>query len=288
MLGVEFFNNDIIRKYSTVFGNMFNDIYIHRVDATGTKLQVIPVPCQIAGASKFVALDEKNPITTKVQTQLPRMAYELTNIEFARERAVNPIQKNVKVLNSNVMKVQYAEIPYNFDFTLQIYTKTTDDAHQIIGQIIPFFRPSFTPTVIVIPEMDLRFDSMVELTNIDKNDEYQGGVEEPRFINWTLQFRMAAYFFGPISSQGVIKRAIVDLISVPGNGPVTGDEVDKFGRDTRITVQPGLTANGTPTTVLGDSIPVSEINRDDPYALIETIEVFDDGKKYDPVSGTDK
>lgn len=289
MLNVEFFNNDLIRKYTTVFGTLFNDIYIHRVSVSDkSKLQVIPVPILHSPAAKHVRLDEKNPITTKVQTQLPRIGYQMTGLNFNASKATNPLNKNKVVLTPTVMKTQWVEVPYNLDFQVRIYAKTADDANQIVGQILPFFRPSFVPTVNLIPEMGLKYDLPVQLTSVDFSDEYEGGVDEPRIITWTMNFSMLGYFFGPISNQGVIKRAIVDLINIPGDGPVTGDEIDEHGRSSRITVIPGLTADGQPTTNEDESIPYQEIEPEDPYGYITKIEVFEDGLKWDQESGQDK
>lgn len=275
MLGVEFFNNDIIRKYTTVFGTLFNDIYIHKFSANGTKLQVIPVPIQLASASKNVVLDEKNPITTKLQTQLPRMAYQLTGLSLDRAKLKNPIHKNVRIENPELMKTQFVGIPYTLEFELIIYTKTADDAHQIIGQIVPFFTPDFTPTINVIPDMALKIDSKIELTSITPNDDFEGSTDEPRIIQWTLNFTMDSIFFGPLTKQGVIKRAIVDLIPVPGSGDVVSGDIDMFNKKVRVTVTPGLTSTGEPTTDPTKTIPYKQIEQDDPYGIITQIEVFE-------------
>ena len=36
---------------------------------------------------------------------------------------------------------------YNFDFSLSIYVRNTEDGTQILEQILPFFKPDFTVTV---------------------------------------------------------------------------------------------------------------------------------------------
>lgn len=288
MLNVGYFNNQILRKYTTVFGTLFNDIYIQRVDSDGQRKQLIPVPVQHAGSSRTVAFDEKNPIKTKVQTQLPRISYNMTSISIAQDRATNPLHKNVKVLSSNLMKVQFVEVPYNLEYEVNIYAKTSDDAQQIVEQIIPYFRPDFFPTVNLIPEMDLKFDTRVILNSVTPNESYEGGPDDVKMVIWTMSFTINAFFFGPTSNQGVIKRTIVDLNPVPGSGPITGDEVDKYGRQSRITVQPGLTPDGKPTTNIEESIPYQDIEPTDDYGIITIKEDFADGKKRDPKTGVDK
>ena len=283
-----FFNNNSIRKSVTVFGNMFNDIKIVRYDANKKVIQTIPVPITYARKSKMVSLHERDHITTKVQSQLPVISFMMTSITYGSDRKTSSINKNKVKIDPQIMNVQFAEIPYNLDFELYIMAKSYDDAAQIVEQIIPYFQPSFTPTVKMVPELDLSYDLKTTLTGLAIQDDFEGSTEEQGFVLWTLNFTMNSYFFGPTQKQGVIKRAIVDLVSVPGSGEVTGEDVEKFGRSSRITTTPGLTADGQPTTLKENSIPYTEIEIDDPYGFVTELEVFDDGKKYDPYSGTDK
>jgi hypothetical protein len=288
MLGSEFFNHDIIRIYTEVFGNLFNDIYVEKRAANGARKGHQLVPIQYGPIAKHVALDERNPITTQVQVQLPRMAYQLGNIEYRQNSKTSPLNRNTKQSSVSSMKYSYAEVPWDLNYTLYIYAKTFEDASQIVSQILPYFQPDFTPTVNLIPELDLKFDTKVTLLGVDIGDEFEGGTDEPRMIQWTLTFKVQGYFLGPISTQGIIKRVLVDLIPVPGADPITEDDLSKYGRAERITIIPGLTSDGHPTANSAATIPYNQIEPTDDYGIITELDTFDDGKKYNPYTGNDE
>jgi len=267
---------------------MFNDIVIRRFDSNNKTIQTIPVPISYGRRSKMIALLERDPTTIKTQIQIPRIAFNIINITYAEDRRTSPLNKNRKVFNQQYMATQFAEIPYNIEFELDIYAKTYDDATQIVEQIIPYFQPSFIPTVKLIPELDLEYDLKTTLIGMSINDDFEGSPDEQGMVIWQMNFTMNSYFFGPVSQQGVIKRVQVDLIPVPGSDAITDEDVITYGRQERIVVIPGLTADGQPTSNTSLTIPYSEINPDDPYAFITELYDFDDGKKFNPTDLKDE
>jgi hypothetical protein len=87
---------------------------------------------------------------------------------------------------------------------------------------------------------------------------------------------MQSWMAGPVSNSGLIKRVQVDLI------PVADDEYEKYGRQSRIVVTPGLTSAGAPTEDLAATIPYSEIKPTDPYGFVTQLFFFQDGLKFSP------
>ena len=47
-------------------------------------------------------------------------------------------------------KKGYMPVPYNVGFELSIMSKLSDDALQILEQIVPYFQPSFNITINLI------------------------------------------------------------------------------------------------------------------------------------------
>ena len=47
-------------------------------------------------------------------------------------------------------KKVYMPVPYNVSFELSIMSKLSDDALQILEQIVPYFQPSFNITINLI------------------------------------------------------------------------------------------------------------------------------------------
>jgi hypothetical protein len=73
---------------------------------------------------------------------------------------------------------------------------------------------------------------------------------------------MKAFYFGPTSNRKVIKFAEATVYS-----PLEATEAEE-----KITVQPGLTANGTPTDSIDNTVNYNDINIDDDWAYIVQIE----------------
>jgi hypothetical protein len=149
--------------------------------------------------------------------------------------------------------------------------KNADDGFQIVEQILPHFVPEYTVNIIAIPELDLRDDVPIVLKDISKEDTFTGEFTERRVLIWTLNFTAYMNFYGPIIHQGVIKKAQVDILIPPGQGPVTKQEVHDTPRSARITTLPD---------------PIDALPEDD-YGFTTDVEEFNDGKKYDPTTDTD-
>ena len=78
--------------------------------------------------------------------------------------------------------------PYNFDFSLSIFVRNTEDGTQILEQILPFFTPDFTVTVNFIPNMDQKYDMPIILNSVENQMEYEGDLSTTRLIIWNLTF----------------------------------------------------------------------------------------------------
>jgi hypothetical protein len=146
--------------------------------------------------------------------------------------------------------------------------KNAEDGTKIIEQILPFFTPDFTTTLKLIPQMDVRMDIPTVLNSITQEDTYDGAFQQRRAIIWTLDFTMKGYFYGPVKKSPVILFANTLFYAPTG-------EIDKSVGVTDyisyVHVQPGLTANGQPTSNVELSIDPHDILATDDYGyVIET------------------
>lgn len=108
-------------------------------------------------------------------------------------------------------KAHYNPVPYNFEFSLNIFIKYIDDGLQIIEQILPYFTPFYALTMNDIASLDLKRDVQVTLTGVTKDDTYEGAVDEDRIMTWTLTFTAHAWIYPPITDSKIIKTAITDF-----------------------------------------------------------------------------
>ncbi len=92
------FYHGTIRKYVVVFGTLFNNIYINRVNSTGEQVQTMKVPLSYGPKDKFLARLENDPTFNRPAMVLPRMAFEISSMSYASERKLNTVNRNMKAV----------------------------------------------------------------------------------------------------------------------------------------------------------------------------------------------
>lgn len=206
-----------IRKCIIAFGNLFNNIEIDRLTATGNINKTIRVPLAYAPRQKFLARIDQlpNPEERNVQVVLPRMSFELVRIEYDSTRKLASTQQNRYSTGTDILRTQYVPVPYNIFLNLYVYAKNSDDALQIVEQILPYFNPDFNLTIKAVPDLNIKHDIPIILNDVDFTDNYDGEFTERRAIVWTLSFVMKTNFYGPASKQGVIRTAKVNYYDNP-------------------------------------------------------------------------
>ena len=162
------------------------------------------------------------------------------------------------------MTSQYMPVPYNIGFTLFAMAKNSDDALQIVEQILPYFQPDYTVTLNSIPSMEIIRDVPIILNDVSYEDSYDGDFQSRRVIMYTLSFTAKNYLYGPVTSSKVIKSVQVDQYAdMPVNTPK---------REQRLVV--------TPDPIDADG--------DDNFGFNETTSFFQDAKEFNPATGTDE
>ena len=207
---IEYFYNEILRRTIIGFGTLFNGISIKQ---DGSPLRV---PLAYGPTQKFLARLTQSPDLNKATSlSLPRMSFEFTGLTYDPSRKVTTTQKIV-VQNPDSdtpdEKKVYMPVPYNVGFELNIMSKLSDDALQILEQIIPYFQPSFNITVNLISSIGEKKDIPIVLESINQSDQYEGSFDTRRTIIYTLSFIAKTYLFGPVADnpEGLIKKVDVD------------------------------------------------------------------------------
>ena len=232
MLGQSFYH-ETIRKVIVAFGTMFNDIQLVRKDSSGNIIQTMKVPLAYGPREKFlVRLRDDADLSKQVAITLPRIGFEIQNLAYDATRKLNRVQKFKKVKSSdkNKLDVQYMPVPYNLDFSLYVMAKNSDDALQIVEQILPYFQPDYTITLNDMSDMGIKRDVPIILSSVSYEDSYQGNFEERRAIMYTMTFTAKFYLYGPVTSDKVIKTVQVDQY--------TDAKVNAPTREQRYTVTP--------------------------------------------------
>jgi hypothetical protein len=266
MLGQQFYH-ETIRKVIVAFGTTFNNIQLVRKDNNGDVKQSMKVPLAYGPRQKWLTrLNEDVDLSKTVAVTLPRIGFEIQNLSYDSARKLNRVQKfkKVKGAKSDQLDTQFMPVPYNLSIQLYVMAKQSDDALQIVEQILPYFQPDYTLTVNDMADMGIKRDIPIILNSIGYEDNYQGDFETRRALIYTLDFTAKFYLYGPVTSSKVIKTVQVDQYTdLKDTAP---------RREQRFTVSP------TPANA----------DADDDFGFNETTSFFTDAKVFDPVTGTDK
>jgi hypothetical protein len=200
MLSNEHFYHRITRKLVVAFGTMFNNLRLVRYNLAGTvEIERVTVPLTYSPKEKFYTRITQDPaLNRQMEIALPRMSFELDSITYDPLRKISSFQKQFSADGAGVKSGYQA--PYNFNFTLQIYVRNTEDGTQLIEQILPYFNPDYTVTMY-IASVGKPVDVPIILETVSYNVENDtGGADALRMLIWTLTFTAKAYLYGPITS----------------------------------------------------------------------------------------
>ena len=269
MLGNRQFYHETVRNIIVGFGTLFNDIHVVRKNNSGVITQSMKVPLAYGPKQKWLSrLDADAGLDSKVAITLPRLGFEIQNMAYDPARKLNRVQKFKKVKSSassaDKLDTQYMPVPYNLNVQLYAMAKQSDDALQMVEQILPYFQPDYTLTINDMVDMGIARDIPIILNSINYEDSYRGDMAERRAIMYTLDFTVKFYLYGPITSSKVIKTVQVDQYTdMPSAAPK---------REQRYTATPNPTS----------------ADADDDFGFNETTSYYQDAKNYDTETGEDK
>lgn len=268
-----------IRKYIILFGTLFNNIYITRTNSQGQTTVIERVPITYGPKEKMLTRVTQDPnIDRQTATYpLPMMAFEMTGFDYDGSRKLQTVNRIAVVDPDDKAKnnYQYVPVPYNIGFRLSILVKNAEDGNKIVEQILPYFTPDWTTSVHLIPEMNVTMDIPVILNTVNIEDVYEGDFKERRSLIWTLDFTLKGYIYGPVKTKKVIKFSNTEFFVVRGD--MVADNTNPVAAF--IQIQPGLTANGQPTSNAALSIPVADIIATDDFGFVTTITERDYGQQ---------
>ena len=264
-----------------MFGNMFNDIDVVRYNNAGTAVQSIRVPIAYGPKEKFLArIRQDANIDREVSTVLPRLSFEITGFSYDSARQMNK-QNRITSIGSgnNSLRSGWAPAPYNIDISLYGMFANNEDAVQVVEQILPYFRPEWTNSVKIVPSLGIYVDVPTVLQGMSLEDTYEADFQTRRAIIYTFNFTVKGYIYGPVTNKGLITRTLVDFHIEP-SANTSAYEAE------RITLTPGLLANGSPTANSSASVDRSAISANSTYGFAFDTENFFTGNNFSTVIRT--
>ena len=136
MFGSHFYNKNI-RNIVVLFGTLFNDLSVKRVTAGNATADEFKIPIAYGPSEKFIA-----KLGGKDELSLPRMSFEITDYAYDPLRKLQTTKKFTKVKSGSSTDLNrvFNPVPYDFNITLVIMVKYSDDGTQILEQILPYFK----------------------------------------------------------------------------------------------------------------------------------------------------
>lgn len=241
-----YFYHEKIRKSVSLFGRLFNNIYVIRKNSSGGVLNQLKVPLAYAPKQKYLERIRENPELlgdTKVALKLPRMSFEITSFTYDNTRQLTKLS-NFKAAGSSIQQRQkfYSPVPYNINFQLNIIAKNQDDALQIVEQILPTFNPQYTLTIKPFPSEypDFKEDIPIIIQGLSFQDDFDGAMEQRRTIIYSLDFEMKVSFYGSVTESDVIRLSKAQVF-LQNQGA---------GLDSDVLLET-ITTTPDPTTIIG-------------------------------------
>lgn len=222
MFGDPFYHSTL-RKTVIAFGSLFDSLYIVRTqDNNPIKIKV---PIIYSGKEKFIqrykdTLNRENENSVVLQTILPKMGFEITEIAYDASRKKPSINYKIAETQQNgetIYNRNYTEVPYNVNFTLTAYVRYMDDGLQLAEQILPFFTPDFTVAIKqeVLGYQGERMNIPFVLNSVSQVNDYEGALDiSPRLLMWDYSFTARINLFGPLVETPLITYTETDIFSI--------------------------------------------------------------------------
>lgn len=211
-------HNDTIRKIVLAFGNLFSQIPLVRYDNNQNEIERFIVSLIYAPKEQYVnRLNDDPELDSKVQIVIPTLSYEMMGMSYDASRKQITNNKNFFQSNDQTLS-QYNPVPYDFDFNLSLYSRTFEDAHQVVEHILSYFTPDYTIKVNLVPSMGITKELPIILKSVDRDVEYEGDREgNSRRIIFTFNFTVKGYIFGKASNitDKLITHSITNIITYP-------------------------------------------------------------------------
>jgi len=218
MFGPHFYHQKV-RKCVAAFGSLFTNLHVIRKNSAGTVISTVRVPLAYAPRDKYIErIQGLSDIQRDeaVALKLPRMSFEITSFIYDDTRQLQ--KRNTTIHNQSLnddggLKAKVTRsVPYNITFSLTIYAKAQDDALQIVEQILPFFSPQYTMTMVPFKDEfpEIKEDMPITLQGVSYLSDFEGPMEQRNVLQYVLDFEMKMSFTGPITNGNIITKAITE------------------------------------------------------------------------------
>jgi hypothetical protein len=208
-------HNEVIRKIILAFGNIFSQLPLVRYkDGDTQEFERFVLSLIYAPKEQYVHRLQDDPdLDSRVQVIIPSLSYEMVGLKYDASRKQITNIKNFSQTPQGTFS-QYNPVPYDFDFELNLYSRTFEDAHQVVEHILAYFTPDYTIKVNLIPALGVIREIPILLDSVDRSIDFEGDRDSgPRRIIFTFHFTVKGFIFGKVTdaSGKLIKHSITSI-----------------------------------------------------------------------------
>lgn len=201
------------RKILTAFLDFFNDMYVYNY-TSGTSNQVekiIKVPIKYGLASKEYLFNLQLESGKKYYPKVPAMLISMDNMSYNSDRAIS-VNDTRSFYNTNLNIYEASDFwedviptPYDYFYTLELYTESFDHLFQLIENINTYFNPTNHLRIKEFDFLNIERNIRVELTDTSIEQQSTLSEEESRFFSAKIKFKADAVLYRPIAQEKIIK-----------------------------------------------------------------------------------
>ena len=214
MFGPHFYHQKV-RKCVSAFGSLFTNLYVIRKNSAGAVISTVRVPLAYAPRDKYIERIQGIQDIQRdeaVALKLPRMSFEITSFIYDDTRQLQKRNTTIHpqtISDNGAVKAKITRsVPYNITFSLTIYAKAQDDALQLVEQILPFFSPQYTMTMIPFKDdyPTIKEDIPITLQGVSYLSDFEGPMEQRSVLQYVLDFEMKMSFTGAVISLNLFHK----------------------------------------------------------------------------------
>lgn len=266
----EHFYHGTLRAYVSLFGSLFDELYIQRTDGS-KRNDFVKVPIMYGRGNRYekVAQGEESREQMRARQNLPCISYTMETYEKDDLRKTNPhLKLTGKPVDGSagLLYRQKNRVPYNFGFELVSRTRTITEALQVVEQIVPAFHNHVTVKVIDNSQLGdahdiiIRLDSFQETSSRDDNDSDT--------IEYTFNFTLQGFMYASSEKTPLVRE--VELIALVGLTEAESERVVMAFEDNKTPIQPELVNVLEKADALGELGGVAGGNRLDDASGVKT------------------
>lgn len=212
-----FYYNKQLKQAVMAFANIFAGLHVQSGKNGCGNVDEIEVPIRYGSTDRVASAIASGNTQNSLHT-LPIMSCYMTGIELAPDRmhGVNQVDRRTYLEQGAVYPDEVKAIrrvmpiPYNLQMELAIYASNTDQAYQILEQILILFDYD-----LQLQFNDAPFDwakiTKITLTGISNEENYPVGTDR-RILTWNLTFDYPIWISPPMELRHeVIKRVSLNF-----------------------------------------------------------------------------